>query len=177
MDVNKIIVCIMACFAVIGAIDRIIGNKLGFGKKFEEGFMAMGPLALAMIGILTLAPVIAKVLGPIVVPVFKLVGADPAMFAGTFLAIDMGGAPLAKAMCLSQDAYLLGGLIVGSMLGATIVFTIPVAFELAGGEKKSLAKGILIGMITIPIGCFIGGLTAGFSVIMLSLCLDPKRAI
>ena len=52
----------------------------------------MGSLALAMIGIICLAPVLANLLRPVVVPLYSLPGADPAMFAGTILANDMGGA-------------------------------------------------------------------------------------
>lgn len=177
MSANEIILGVMAVFAVIGGIDRIFGSRLGFGKKFEEGFMAMGPLALSMAGMLVLAPVIAKVLSPVIVPLFQAQGADPSMFAGIFMAIDMGGAPLAKEMCLSTDAYQLGGIIVGSMLGATIVFTIPVSFEIAGRDRQYIARGILLGMITIPIGCFAGGLIAGFGIKMLTMNLIPVTVI
>ena len=37
------------------------------------------------------------------------------MFAGTLLANDMGGAPLAQELALTQEAGQFGGLIVGSM--------------------------------------------------------------
>ena len=45
-----------------------------FGEQFEEGIMAMGSLALSMVGIITLAPVLANLLSPIVVPVYELLG-------------------------------------------------------------------------------------------------------
>ena len=127
MGIHEWIIGIMAVFAALGAIDRILGNRFGLGKEFEEGILAMGSLAIAMIGVITLAPVLAALLKPIVVPVFGLLGADPAMFAGTILACDMGGAVLAQEMTTDPQAALLGGLLAGSMLGATIVFTIPVA--------------------------------------------------
>lgn len=62
MTINKIIIYIMVVFMCVGAIDKILGNKWGYGKEFDEGFMAMGPLGLALIGILSLSPVIATVL-------------------------------------------------------------------------------------------------------------------
>jgi len=55
MSVNEIIVYIMVVFAVLGAIDRIIGNKFGLGEKFEEGILAIGSLAISMVGIIALA--------------------------------------------------------------------------------------------------------------------------
>ena len=58
MSVHEIIIWIMAVFAVLGALDRIFGGRLGIGKEFEEGILAMGSLALAMIGVITLAPVL-----------------------------------------------------------------------------------------------------------------------
>ena len=88
---HEILIAIMAGFSILGAVDRIFGNRWGLGKEFEEGILAMGSLALAMVGIVSLAPVLANLLRPVVVPVFGFLGADPAMFAGTILASDMGG--------------------------------------------------------------------------------------
>ena len=90
MGINEIIIYIMVLFMAIGAIDKCIGNKFGYGEKFEEGIMAMGALALSMVGIVSLAPVLANILKPVVGPVYAALGADPAMFATTLLANDMG---------------------------------------------------------------------------------------
>lgn len=163
MGINEIIIYIMVLFMVIGAIDKCVGNKFGYGEKFEEGIMAMGALALAMVGVISLAPVLAKILRPIISPAYTMLGADPAMFATTLLANDMGGYPLAMELALSPEAGKFAGLILGAMMGPTIVFTIPVALGIIEKEDRPyLAKGILAGMITIPIGCLAGGLTAGF---------------
>ena len=91
MDVNEVIVWILMICMVLGGLDRAIGNRFGLGEKFEEGFMALGPLALVMVGVVSLAPVLAKVLQPVVVPVYEFLRADPSMFATTLLANDMGG--------------------------------------------------------------------------------------
>ena len=164
----------MAGFAVMGALDRVFGNRFGIGKEFEEGILAMGSLAMAMIGIISLAPVLAGVLKPVIVPVFSFLGADPAMFAGTILACDMGGGALAAQLTDNSQAALLGGVITGSMLGATIVFTIPVALGILQPEDRTaMAKGILCGIVTIPLGILAGGLTAGFSFAMIGRNLIP----
>lgn len=155
----------MVLFMVIGAIDKCLGNKFGYGEKFEEGILAMGALALAMVGVISLAPVLAKILRPIISPAYTMLGADPAMFATTLLANDMGGYPLAMELALSPEAGKFAGLILGAMMGPTIVFTIPVALGIIEKEDRPyLAKGILAGIITIPIGCLAGGLTAGFPI-------------
>lgn len=174
MSGHEILIAVMAAFAVLGALDRIIGNRFGIGKEFEEGILAMGSLAMAMIGVITLAPVLAAVLKPVVVPVFNFLGADAAMFAGSILACDMGGGALAQEMTTDADAALLGGVLTGSMLGATIVFTIPVAMGILEEEDRpAMAKGILCGIVTIPLGVLVGGLVAGFPVLMVLRNLIP----
>ncbi len=174
MAVYDIIIWVMAAFAVLGAIDRILGSRFGLGQSFEEGILAMGSLALAMIGIISLAPVLAGVLKPVVVSVYEFLGADPAMFAGTILANDMGGGPLAYEMTNDPQAAALGGVITGSMLGATIVFSIPVALGILAPEDRGfLAKGILCGIVTIPIGVLVGGLVAGYPLGMVLRNLVP----
>lgn len=174
MNAHEILIWIMAIFAFIGAIDRIFGNRLGLGQEFENGILAMGSLAMAMIGVICLAPVLARLLKPVVVPVYRFLGADSAMFAGTILACDMGAGPLAQQLTDDPQAALLGGVITGSMLGATVVFTIPVAMGiLKEADRPYLAKGILCGVVTIPVGVLVGGIVAGFPLMMVLRNLIP----
>ena len=178
MSFHEILIAVMAVFAALGAIDRIFGNRFGLGKEFEEGILAMGSLALAMVGIVSLAPVLARLLKPVVVPVFRFLGADPAMFAGTILASDMGGGALALQMTEDYNAAMLGGVLNGSMLGATLVFTIPVAMGILREEDRpAMAKGILCGIVTVPAGVLAGGIAAGFPVGMVLRNLIPIVAI
>ena len=173
MTFDQFIIWVMAIGVIIGGIDRILGNKFGLGEKFEEGFNAMGPLALGMVGIVTLAPVISRILGPVIIPVFNLFGADPAMFA-TILANDMGGYPLAMELAQNEQAGLLAGLVVSSMLGCTIVFSIPVGLGLIEyKDRPFFAKGLLAGLTTIPVGGIIGGLIAGFDLEMVIINMIP----
>ena len=174
MSVHEVLIAVMAVFAVLGGLDRIFGNRLGLGKEFEDGIQAMGSLALAMVGIICLAPVLASLLKPVVVPVYTFLGADPAMFAGTILANDMGGGALAQEMTTDPQAAALGGVITGSMLGATVVFSIPMAMGILSEEDRpAMAKGILCGIVTIPVGVLAGGLTAGFPLVMVLRNLVP----
>lgn len=174
MAIYEIVIWIMAFFALLGGLDRIFGNRFGLGEHFEEGILSMGALALAMIGVICLAPVLANLLKPIVVPIYSFLGADAAMFAGTLLACDMGGGPLALEMTSDHQAAMLGGVLTGSMMGATIVFTIPIALGILRPEDRpSLAKGVLCGIVTIPVGVFVGGLVAGFPIGMVARNLIP----
>ena len=36
MSFHEILIAVMAGFALLGAIDRIFGNRWGLGKEFEE---------------------------------------------------------------------------------------------------------------------------------------------
>ena len=174
MSAHEMLIAVMAVFAVFGALDRIAGNRYGLGQEFENGILAMGSMGLAMIGIIVLSPVLAGLLRPVVVPVYEFLGADPAMFAGTLLASDMGGGQLARELSADPQAALLGGVITGSMMGATLVFTIPVAMGIVPVEDRpALAKGILAGVVTIPVGILVGGLVAGFPVGMIMKNLIP----
>ena len=124
MLITQIITYIMAVFAAAGAIDRILGNRFGLGSKFDQAFHTMGPLALSMAGMLVIAPVIADILGPVMTPAFRLLGADPAVFAGMFMGTDMGAAPLVEALALDPRSAAFSGFVISSMMGATIVFHI-----------------------------------------------------
>lgn len=164
MNVNDIVVGIIAVFFCLGALDRLFGNKWGLGERFSEGFAAMGSLTLVMVGIVSLAPVLAKLLIPLISPLYEWIGADPSSFANTILAADMGGYSLAQEMANSPEAALFSWVLLGTMMGPTIVFTIPVALGIIGTDDRPyFAKGILLGVITIPVGCFVGGLVAGLS--------------
>lgn len=158
MDTLKIM---LAVFAVLGAADRMTGNHLKIGKEFEKGIMSMGSLALAMVGMIVLAPTLSEVIIPVVGPLSDFLHIDPSFVAG-FLANDAGGAPLGRQ--LSPDTVWGGfnGLIVASMLGVTICFTIPVPLQTVDKKyHKDILNGILCGIITMPIGCIAGGLVEG----------------
>lgn len=159
LSINNVIMMVMMIFMLVGAIDRIRGNKLGYGQKFEEGFQAIGPLALSMAGVVAAAPVLAQLLGPVITPVYHFFGADSSMFATTILASDMGGYPLAMQLAGDEAIGKFAGLILGTMMGPTIVFTIPVALGIIDTKDRGyLGAGVLAGLITIPIGCIAGGL-------------------
>ena len=77
---ERVLMTVMAAGAVLGGADRILGGRLGLGEQFEKGFMFLGPMALSMAGMICLAPVLAGVLGRVIVPLYQLMGVDPAMF-------------------------------------------------------------------------------------------------
>jgi len=170
LSINGVIMMIMMIFMIIGAVDRMMGNKHGYGEQWESGFLAMGDLAMAMAGVVAAAPVLALILRPIIAPIYTLVGADTSMFATTLLACDMGGYPLAMQLAADEAIGNFAGLILGTMMGPTIVFTIPVALGIIKKEDRGyLGAGTLAGMITIPIGCIAGGLVMNMTPYKISI--------
>ena len=174
----EVLATIMAVFAVIGAVDKITGNHLKLGDEFEKGIKTLGPLSLSMLGMMTIAPALAGLLIPVISPVAKVFGFDPSALAGILIANDMGGAALADS--IANDALLgsFHGLCVASMLGATISFTIPVALESAKKENHDdVLLGLLCGICTIPVGCFISGIIMGITPLKVLINLLPALLI
>ena len=140
---NQIIMWIMAVGAVLGGVDRIAGNRFGFGKRFEEGFMLLGPTALSMSGIICLTPLLSRFLRFALVPIWNFFGLDAGLLAG-ILAIDMGGYQLAGELSASQEMVRYAGLVIAATLGCTITFTIPVGMGmLKSGDRLLFSRGML----------------------------------
>ncbi len=175
---SQIIIDLMVLCMLLGVIDYIFGNKFGLGPQFLEGFAAFGSIAPTMTGILVLVPLIGTTLSPVVTPLCTAVGIDPAMFAGMLLACDMGAYSLAGELAVNPQAVGLSGMILSSMMGAAIVFNIPVSLGIIPAEDRpAMSKGVLCGFITIPVGCFAGGLAAGYDLGFLLRNLIPVIAI
>lgn len=158
---NQILFNIMAFGALLGGVDHLLGSPFGLGQQFEEAFHLLGSIALSMVGIICLAPVLSDCLGRIVVPFFEFLRLDPGMF-GSVLAIDMGGYQMAMDLCSDPRIGRFAGIIVSSIFGCTIVFTIPVGLGAVGAEDRPyFTKGILYGLAAMPVGLAAGGLRCG----------------
>lgn len=157
----QIIKIIIAVWLAIGGISFCVNQDSTLGKKFQEGFFMSGRMILSIAGIMTITPVLAAILKPVIVPVFRLIGADPACFA-ILLGCDMGGYSLAISLAESQDVARMMGLAPAAMFGGTLTFAIPVAKAMLTDEDFQLfSKGMLMGILTIPIGSISGGIIQG----------------
>lgn len=160
---NQIILYTLAFGAVVGGIDHMLGSRFGFGDRFEEGFRLLGPIALSMAGIICLAPVLSRVLGVVVVPLFSALGLDPGV-VGSILAIDMGGYSMSMDLAADPAIGRFSGIILSAIFGCTIVFTIPVGLGTAReADRPAFIKGILLGLVAMPAAILAGGLACGLS--------------
>lgn len=155
----NIITVVVIVFSLLGALDRIIGGRFGLGKEFEKGFGLLGTMALSMIGMIVITPWLASVLEPVFSFVWKYLHIDPSVVPAMLFANDMGGAPLAAQIAVNKQIGGFNALIVSSMMGVTISFTIPFALGIVKFEQhKELFLGVLCGIVAIPLGCFVSGL-------------------
>lgn len=151
----------MAAGALLGGLDRLLGNRFGLGRKFEEGFHLLGPVALAQAGIICAAPLLSQLLGPVVSAFYHALGQDPGMF-GSILALDMGGYQMAELLADDPQVGRFAGIVAASMLGCTVSFTIPVGMAFLPKERQDdFARGVLYGLITLPAALAVGALLCG----------------
>lgn len=158
----SVITIIILIFSIIGAIDSLLGNKLGMGKEFEKAFSLFCPMVLSMLGILVVSPALGMWCTPIFTWVYEHLRIDPSIIPASLFANDMGGMTLARAVCKAQDIGNYNAFIVSSMMGCVISFTIPFSLGIVKREQqKELLFGLLCGIITIPTGCIVSGLMCG----------------
>ena len=154
----SVITIIMLIFSMLGAADRIIGNRFGLGAEFEKGFLVFGKNALSMIGMIVISPWIAEALTPVFRCTWEWFGIDPSVIPASLFANDMGGAQLAAEVAMDEQLGKFNGLIVSTMMGVTISFTIPFALGIVEEKlHRWLLLGLLCGVVTVPFGCLVGG--------------------
>ena len=149
-----VVYIIMAC-AIAGCLASVIKPESELGQQFVAGIDSIGPIFLPVAGIMASAPYLTAFVSAVFGPAYSVVGADPAMAATTFIAVDMGGYQLADALAETRESWIMA-MVTGYMAGATIVFSIPVALKmLEKRDRKYLALGVMSGLLAIPIGVLV----------------------
>ncbi|MBE7031337.1 MAG: ethanolamine utilization protein EutH [Ruminococcaceae bacterium] len=165
---------IILVFSVLGALDRIVGNRFGLGKEFEKAFMLLGTMALSIIGMIVISPFIAELMKPLSEFLVSSLHIDPSIIPASLFANDMGGATLAVEMAMDDKLGLYNALVVSSMMGCTMSFTIPFALGVVDkSQHEELLFGLLCGIATIPLGCIVSGVLCKIPFVSLLLVLMP----
>lgn len=176
MTADTIIITIMAFFVLVGAIDKIRGNKRGYGHEFEKGFELIGPLAMIVSAVIASTPMLSRLILTIFKQLFTYIGIDVSMLPAVILGPDLGAYYLAMELADNESIGNFSGLIIASILGPTISFTIPMAFStLPKKDYSVISAGILIGLTTVPIGCICGGIVMnliGYELPMEVMCIN-----
>lgn len=148
-----VIYLIMAC-AVAGAFASIRNDEEGLGKEFLAGLHAIGYCFIPVSGVMASLPYLTKIVEGLFGPTFALIGADPAIAATTFIAVDMGGYQLADALAQTRESWIMA-MTTGYLAGATIVFSIPVGLAMIPKrDHKYMALGIMSGILAVPVAVF-----------------------
>lgn len=160
--INRIVTWGIGIFFVLGALDYLIGNRFGLGKTFEKTLHKMGLILMGVMGVYSLAPVLAQFVTPVVTPLANFLHMDPSVFPAMLFPIDMGGYQLAMDAAIDPQLGLASAVLTSSICGATVGYTITVAVTVVDKKLHSaLAKGILSGMVGVPVGCLAGALLCG----------------
>ena len=168
------ITIVILIFSVLGALDKLLGDRFGLGKEFERAFSLFTPMVLSMLGILVLAPAIGVWLMPVFDGFYAVFGIDPSVIPASLFANDMGGMTLAQAVCKTEGVGDYNAFVVSSMMGCTISFTIPFASSVVKPEQqREMFLGLLCGIITVPVGCFVAGLMCGLHPLAVLVNLLP----
>lgn len=168
------ITIVILIFSLLGAIDYILGNRIGIGREFEKAFSLFCPMALSMLGMIVIAPAVGVWLTPAFEAFYNIFGIDPSIVPASLFANDMGGMTLAQALCKSEEIGGYNAFVVSSMMGCVISFTIPFSLGIVKqAQHKDLFFGFLCGIATVPIGSFVGGLFCGLDMASLLLNLLP----
>lgn len=153
--IGTIVVYIIMVCAIAGCLASVIKPESELGQQFVAGIDSIGPIFLPVAGIMASAPYLTAFVSAVFGPAYSAVGADPAMAATTFIAVDMGGYQLADALAETRESWIMA-MVTGYMAGATIVFSIPVALKmLEKRDRKYLALGVMSGLLAIPIGVLV----------------------
>ena len=165
---------IILIFSMLGALDRIFGNKFGLGREFARGFELFAPMALSMIGMLILAPAIGVWLSPFFEWFYTVFKIDPSIIPASLFANDMGGTSLSLNIAKNLGVGNFNAYVVSSMMGCVISFTIPFSLGVVKKEKhKDMLFGFLCGIVTIPIGSIIAGFICGLNFVEIIFNLLP----
>ncbi len=156
------ITILVLIFSVLGALDKLFGNKLGLGGEFEKGFALFTPMVFSMLGILVVAPAIGVWLTPLFEKFYNLFHIDPSIIPASLFANDMGGMTVSQQVCKSELVGNYNAFVISSMMGCVISFTIPFAIGIVKQEQhKDLFFGFLCGIVTIPVGSVVSGFMCG----------------
>ena len=168
----EIVNYVLLAFALVAAVDRIFGSRLGLGADFEKGVSMAGPLILTIGGMLILTPAISGWLSGI--SGASTMFFDFSIIPAALLANDMGVSQIAMGLAASPEVGLLNGMVVSSMMGCTVSFLIPYVLQVTSKHRHNdVIFGLLCGVITIPVGVAVAGVIIGVDFLSLIFVLLP----
>ena len=153
---------IMLVFAVIGFADKTFSLKAGLAESFDRGLATMATMVIPIVGVSCVGVGLIQQNEAAIIHAASFFPFDPSMLVGAVLAPDLGGYFIAQQLTSDKAMLALNGIILGSLLGQTITFQLPV--YLAGiniEDRKPVLRGFITGFIMVPVGMLAAGVMLG----------------
>lgn len=158
----NILIDILACFALLGLIDEIIGGRMRLAKPFREGLQNMGSMTLSMAGFYAIGIAFVQDHAEAISRATAGMPFDSTLIIGCILAPDMGGLNIAMLLAENEAIACFTGAMLAGSIGATVSFQIPFFLGILDrSEHPLLVKGFAYGIITVPLGLLAGGAFIG----------------
>ncbi len=165
------LILIFVFLALAGALDTVLGQKIGIAQPFLNGLDAMGKLCFSMCGIYCGATLAGQFLAE-KIPANS--GLNVPLLAGMLLSPDMGGSAVAKQMADSPQLAWFSGVLVASTLGCFISFVLPISLgALEQSQHTGYLQGVSKGIAPLPIALAVGGVFCGVPIAQLLWELLP----
>ena len=153
---------VMLLLAAGGLLDKILGNRFGFGEELDRGLATMGPLTLSMVGVYCIGVTLVQKNATVLAALGSKLPFDASLPIGCLLAPDLGGYAIATTMAATPQLGLFSGLLVASTLGTVISFSLPISLSFLGKEHHaSFLQGFSVGVVTLPVALVVGGFMLG----------------
>ncbi|MGX9755154.1 ethanolamine utilization protein EutH [Clostridioides difficile] len=144
-------------FGVIGMIGSIRDDESPIGREWSKGISQIGDIFWSVAGFMTALPYFQKLVAYLFTDFSSLFGVDPSVVASSLIVVDSGGYQLAEKLATSNETWILAWFS-SAMLGCVMCFAVPIGLAMVKKrDHKYFALGILGGVLSTPIGVFIGG--------------------
>jgi len=154
----EFLITALAGLGVLSLFDDLLGNRLGLGIAFSQGFAAMGRLALSITGFYSIGISFVQRHAASIGALTAGLPFDPSLLPCCILCSDSGGLPIAFWLAASLLLGIYTGALIGSGLGAMVSFQMPVFLSaLAKEEFPAVMRGFVYGLCTLPLGLAAGG--------------------
>ena len=170
----NILILILLFFFILGLADKAIGGRLGLSGGLERGLSQMGALAMSMAGFYCIGVTFIRNHLEAIVQAASEIPFDLSMLPGLLLAPDMGGFPMAVELANEPALGLFSGILLSSSIGCLLSFQLPVALNMIRvSDIPVMMRGIIPGLLTMPVGLFIGGIAMGLPISVLLFQMIP----
>lgn len=167
-------IVLLLLFALLGAVDKILGGRWGLGESFDEGLSRMGSLCLSMMGIYCIGIMAIRSSASFWQEAQQWLPFDPSLLIGAVLAPDMGGYAIAKEIAANPELAVFSGVLVSSTLGGALSFLIPIFLgSLPSREIPTVMEGLVRGVIVLPLALCVGVALLGLPLGESLRCLWP----